>query len=85
MTIETKHWKWFAGGVGCALLLWVALWVTDRGILVASEDLVKDVGSIEPLLIIEGKECRYLIGPTIYHVTLRYAENRCPTTMRIPY
>jgi hypothetical protein len=43
------------GAVGLLVLVWLALWVTDTGVLVYSADTG----------VVKTRDCRYLIGVTV--------------------
>jgi hypothetical protein len=43
------------GAVGLLVLVWLALWVTDTGVLVYSADTG----------VVKTRDCRYLVGVTV--------------------
>jgi hypothetical protein len=59
------------GAVGLLVLVWLALWVTDTGVLVYSADTG----------VVKTRDCRYLVGVTVVRKFAPLAQ-RCSLVSR---
>lgn len=59
------------GAIGLLVLVWLALWVTDTGVLVYSADTG----------VVKTRDCRYLVGVTVVRKFAPLAQ-RCSVLSR---